>query len=41
MHNVQLDTKNSVNVKIIEGPIKGTKTIALKTIENAMMLTND
>ena len=32
--DVQLDAKNSVNVKIIEGPIKGKKTIALKTIEN-------
>src|SRR5689334_17112163 len=30
---VELDAKTSVNVKIIEGPIKGKKIIALKTIE--------
>ena len=26
--------KNSVKVEIVEGPIKGKKTIALRTIEN-------
>ena len=31
---VELDAKNSVNVEIIEGPITGKKTIALKTIKN-------
>src|SRR5438094_10591677 len=31
---VELDAKKSIKVKIIEGPIKGKKTIALKTIEN-------
>jgi len=31
---VELDAKTSVNVKIIEGPIKGKKTIVLTTIEN-------
>ena len=31
---VELDVKKSIKVDIIEGPIKGKKTIALKTIEN-------
>jgi ribosome-associated toxin RatA of RatAB toxin-antitoxin module len=31
---VELDVKKSIKVEIIEGPIKGKKTIALKTIEN-------
>lgn len=31
---VELDPKNSVNIKIIEGPIKGKKAITLTTIEN-------
>ena len=31
---VELDIKKSIKVEIIEGPIKGKKTIALKTIEN-------
>src|SRR5438067_2321279 len=31
---VELDAKNSVKVEMIEGPRKGRKTIALKTIEN-------
>ena len=31
---VESDAKKSIKVKIIEGPIKGKKTIALKTIEN-------
>ena len=31
---IELDAKNSVNIKIIEGPIKGTKAISLTTIEN-------
>ena len=31
---VQLDVKRSIKVEIIEGPIKGKKTIALKTIES-------
>ncbi len=31
---VELDAKNSVNIKIIEGLIKGTKAISLKSIEN-------
>jgi hypothetical protein len=34
MEIVELDAKTSVNVKIIEGPIKGKKTIVLTTIEN-------
>ena len=29
-----MDVKKSIKVEIIEGPIKGKKTIALKTIEN-------
>ncbi|MDQ6865390.1 MAG: SRPBCC family protein [Thermoproteota archaeon] len=31
---VQLDVKKSIKVEILEGPIKGKKTIALNTIEN-------
>ena len=31
---VELDAKTSVNIKIIEGPIKGKKVIALTTLEN-------
>ena len=31
---VQLDVKKSIKVEIIEGPIKGKKTIALIAIEN-------
>ena len=31
---VELDAKKSIKVKIIEGPIKDKKSIALKTIEN-------
>lgn len=31
---VELDPKNSVNIKIMEGPIKGKKAITLTTIEN-------
>jgi|SRR6266581_2840465 len=31
---VELYAKNSVKVEIVEGPIKGKKTIALRTIEN-------
>jgi hypothetical protein len=31
---VELDAKKSIKVEIIEGPLKGKKTIALKTIEN-------
>jgi ribosome-associated toxin RatA of RatAB toxin-antitoxin module len=31
---VELDPKNSVNIKIMEGPIKGKKSITLTTIEN-------
>jgi ribosome-associated toxin RatA of RatAB toxin-antitoxin module len=31
---VELDPKNSVNMKIMEGPIKGKKAITLTTIEN-------
>ena len=31
---VELDPKNSVNIKIMEGPIKGKKAIILTTIEN-------
>jgi Polyketide cyclase / dehydrase and lipid transport len=31
---VELDAKSSVNIKIIEGPIKGKKVISLKSIEN-------
>jgi hypothetical protein len=31
---VELDPKNSVNIKIMEGPIKGKKAIVLTTIEN-------
>ena len=31
---VELDAKNSVNIKIIKGPIKGKKAIVLTTIEN-------
>ena len=31
---VELDPKNSVNIKIVEGPIKGKKDITLTTIEN-------
>jgi hypothetical protein len=30
----QLDVKKSINVEILEGPIKGKKTIVLNTIEN-------
>ncbi|MFY9797399.1 MAG: hypothetical protein WAK17_20940 [Candidatus Nitrosopolaris sp.] len=29
-----MDLKKSIKVEIIEGPIKGKKTIALKTIDN-------
>ena len=31
---VILDPKKSINIEIIEGPIKGKKTIVLSTIEN-------
>ncbi|MGC2575247.1 MAG: hypothetical protein WA364_27390 [Candidatus Nitrosopolaris sp.] len=31
---VKLDDKKSVNIDIIQGPIRGKKTIALKTINN-------
>jgi ribosome-associated toxin RatA of RatAB toxin-antitoxin module len=31
---VELDPKNSVNIKIMGGPIKGKKAITLTTIEN-------
>jgi ribosome-associated toxin RatA of RatAB toxin-antitoxin module len=31
---VQSDVKKSIKVEILEGPIKGKKTIALNTIEN-------
>ena len=31
---VRLDNKKSVNIEIIEGPIRGRKTITLKTIKN-------
>ncbi|MGB6527462.1 MAG: SRPBCC family protein [Candidatus Nitrosopolaris sp.] len=31
---VKLDDKKSVNIDIIQGPIRGRKTIALKTIKN-------
>jgi ribosome-associated toxin RatA of RatAB toxin-antitoxin module len=31
---VELDVKKSIKVEIIEGPIKGKKTISLKSIEN-------
>ncbi len=31
---VKLDNKKSINVEIIQGPIRGKKTIALKTIKN-------
>jgi hypothetical protein len=31
---VQLDVKKSIKVEIIEGPIKGKKTIAQKAIQN-------
>jgi ribosome-associated toxin RatA of RatAB toxin-antitoxin module len=31
---VRLDNKKSINVEIIEGPIRGMKTITLKTINN-------
>jgi hypothetical protein len=30
----QLDVKKSIKVEILEGPIKGKKTIVLNTIEN-------
>jgi hypothetical protein len=31
---VELDAKDSVNIEIIEGLIKGKKTVSLKTIES-------
>ncbi|MGA9152610.1 MAG: SRPBCC family protein [Candidatus Nitrosopolaris sp.] len=31
---VKLDDKKSINIDIIQGPIRGNKTIALKTINN-------
>jgi ribosome-associated toxin RatA of RatAB toxin-antitoxin module len=31
---VRLDNKKSINIEIIEGPIRGRKTITLKTIKN-------
>ena len=31
---VTIDPKKSINIEIIEGPMKGKKTIALSTIEN-------
>ena len=31
---VELDPKNSVNIKIVEGPIKGKKAISITSIEN-------
>jgi ribosome-associated toxin RatA of RatAB toxin-antitoxin module len=31
---VRIDPKKSINIEIIEGPIKGKKTIALSAIEN-------
>ena len=37
---VELDAKTSVNIKIIEGPIKGKKTISLKAIENNLTRIN-
>lgn len=37
---VELDAKTSVNIKIIEGPIKGKKSIALKTIKNNLTRIN-
>src|SRR5438093_11686552 len=37
---VELDAKNSVNVEIIEQPITGKKTIALKTIKNNTIRIN-
>jgi len=37
---VELHAKTSVNVKIIEGPIKGKKTITIKAIENNITRIN-
>ena len=31
---VRLDNKKSINIEIMEGPIRGRKTITLKTIKN-------
>jgi ribosome-associated toxin RatA of RatAB toxin-antitoxin module len=31
---VRIDPKKSINIEIIQGPIKGKKTIALRAIEN-------
>ncbi len=31
---VKLDNKKSINIEIIQGPIRGKKTITLKTIKN-------
>jgi ribosome-associated toxin RatA of RatAB toxin-antitoxin module len=31
---VRLDNKKSINIEIIEGPIRGRKTITLKTVKN-------
>jgi ribosome-associated toxin RatA of RatAB toxin-antitoxin module len=37
---VKLDNKKSIDVEIIEGPIRGKKTIVLKTIKNHTTTTD-